>query len=149
MKLFDLLDGMDATLLGDGAIEIRNISMDSRKVRPGDLFCCISGFKVDGHDFAAQAVEQGAAALVVERRLPLPVPQMIVKDTRAAVALLAAAFYGHPTRYLTLVGVTGTNGKTSTTYMVRSLSLIHIFKPTLAFGIRAPDDDRCFHHHDV
>ncbi|MGI6200421.1 MAG: UDP-N-acetylmuramoyl-L-alanyl-D-glutamate--2,6-diaminopimelate ligase [Christensenellales bacterium] len=122
MKLFDLLDGMDATLLGDGAIEIRNISMDSRKVQPGDLFCCISGFKVDGHDFAAQAVEQGAAALVVERRLPLPVPQMIVKDTRAAVALLAAAFYGHPTRYLTLVGVTGTNGKTSTTYMVRSIA---------------------------
>lgn len=122
MKLFDLLDGMDATLLGDGAIEIRNISMDSRKVQPGDLFCCISGFKVDGHDFAAQAVDQGAAALVVERRLPLPVPQMIVKDTRSAVALLAAAFYGHPTRHLTLVGVTGTNGKTSTTYMVRAIA---------------------------
>ena len=79
-------------------------------------------YKRQGHDFAAQAVEQGAAALVVERRLPLPVPQMIVKDTRAAVALLAAAFYGHPTRYLTLVGVTGTNGKTSTTYMVRSIA---------------------------
>ena len=102
--------------------EITSITYDSRQVRPGCLFCCLVGLVSDGHTFAAQAVDKGAAALIVERRLELSVPQIIVPNGRRAMALAAACFYNHPEREMTILGVTGTNGKTSTTYMVKSIA---------------------------
>jgi UDP-N-acetylmuramoyl-L-alanyl-D-glutamate--2,6-diaminopimelate ligase len=104
-----------------GALEIRALAYDSREVRPGSLFFCVTGFKTDGHEFAPQAVERGAAALVVERPLGLGVPEVVVGSVRAAMAPLAARFYGHPSHELRVVGVTGTNGKTTTAYLVRAL----------------------------
>lgn len=101
-------------------IDIKNIKYDSRYVKPGDLFICVKGFKTDGHLYAVKAVEQGAAAVVVERYIDgLCVPQIKVEDSRDAMALLAAHFYGYPSKKLGLIGVTGTNGKTTTTYLIK------------------------------
>ena len=120
-----LLSGIAADLgmtITGGDAEITSVEYDSRKVRDGSLFCCMQGLISDGHNFAAQAVEKGAAALLVERLLPLDVPQIVVPDGRVAMAHAAAAFYGHPEREMLMLGVTGTNGKTSTTYMVKSIA---------------------------
>lgn len=103
-------------------VPVASLQYNSRKVGKGDVFCCIVGTFSDGHAYAAQAVEAGAAALVVERELPLPVPQVVVKNTRIAMAEMAAAFYGYPARGMRIVGVTGTNGKTSTTYMLKAIA---------------------------
>jgi len=102
--------------------EILSIEYDSRKVKAGSLFCCIVGQLFDGHNFAASAVEKGAVALLVERELPIDVPQVIVPDARRAMAEMAAAFYRYPQREMYMLGVTGTNGKTSTTYMVKAIA---------------------------
>src|SRR3954452_23318969 len=109
-------------LLGDGpAVEIGGLAYDNRAVEPGTLFFCVPGFTRDGHDFAPDAIERGAAALVVARPLDLGVPEVQVADVRAAMAVAAARFYGDPTGRLPVVGVTGTNGKTTTAFMVRAL----------------------------
>ena len=102
--------------------EITAVDYDSRKVGRGSLFCCLVGEKTDGHNFASMAVEKGASALICQRPLPLNVPQLIVPDGREAMARAAACFYGHPERELTMLAVTGTNGKTSMTYMVKSVA---------------------------
>jgi UDP-N-acetylmuramoyl-L-alanyl-D-glutamate--2,6-diaminopimelate ligase len=101
--------------------EIAALAYDSRRVRPGTLFFCIPGHERDGHDFAAAAVQAGAAALVVERRLGLGVPEIVVESARAAMGPLAARFHGEPTHEMRVVGVTGTNGKTTTAHLVRAL----------------------------
>ncbi len=98
--------------------DITDLAYDARRVGPGALFVCVPGHKADGHDFAPQAVAQGAAALIVERPLDLPVPQLLVTDSREAMALAADAFFGQPTRALEVVGVTGTNGKTTTAFLL-------------------------------
>lgn len=103
-------------------VDIRSIEYDSRKVQQGSMFCCIVGQLFDGHTFAEAAVEQGAVALLVERELPLPVPQVVVKNARKSMAEMAAAFYGYPQREIQVLGVTGTNGKTTTTYMVKAIA---------------------------
>ncbi|KHF28543.1 UDP-N-acetylmuramoyl-L-alanyl-D-glutamate--L-lysine ligase [Anoxybacillus sp. BCO1] len=100
---------------------ITSIEMDSREVKQGSLFVCIKGFTVDGHDFAEQAVARGAVAIIAERPLTLPVPVIYVNDSRRALAVLADAFYGQPTHQLHLIGVTGTNGKTSTTHFIERI----------------------------
>jgi UDP-N-acetylmuramoyl-L-alanyl-D-glutamate--2,6-diaminopimelate ligase len=110
-----------AEVRGEDATEIDALAYDSRAVAPGTLFFCVRGLKSDGHEFGAQAVESGAAALVVERPLGLGVPEVQVEDARAAMAPLAAAFNGDPTAEMTMVGVTGTNGKTTTAFLVRRL----------------------------
>ena len=102
--------------------EITAVDYDSRKVGRGSLFCCLVGEKTDGHNFASMAVEKGASALICQRPLPLNVPQLIVPDGREAMARAAACFYGHPERELTMLAVTGTNGKTSVTYMVKPVA---------------------------
>jgi UDP-N-acetylmuramoyl-L-alanyl-D-glutamate--2,6-diaminopimelate ligase len=105
----------------DGAVEISGLAYDSRAVLPGSLFFCVSGFRSDGHEFAAAAVAAGAAALVVERPLGLGVPELQVDSARRAMAPLAARFFGSPAEELRMVGVTGTNGKTTSAYMVQAL----------------------------
>ncbi|MFC3798174.1 UDP-N-acetylmuramoyl-L-alanyl-D-glutamate--2,6-diaminopimelate ligase [Cohnella sp. GCM10012308] len=108
-------------IVGDGGVNIQGIEADSRAVQAGQLFFCLPGHRVDGHDFAPQALEKGAAALVVSRELPLSVPQLIVPDVRRALAVLADGWYGHPSRKLRPIGVTGTNGKTTTTYLIERI----------------------------
>lgn len=110
-----------ARILGDGSVEVEELVYDNRKVGPGALFFCVRGSKVDGHEFAGAAVEAGAVGLVVERELDVGVPQVVVPDARAAMAPLAARFWGDPTAELKVVGVTGTNGKTTTAFLVREI----------------------------
>ncbi len=111
-----------AELAGEAAsTEITGLAYDSRAVAPGDLFFCVTGFRSDGHDFAPQAARAGAAALVVERGMGLGIPEIVVDSARKAMAPVAARFYGEPARELRVVGVTGTNGKTTTAYLVRAL----------------------------
>lgn len=121
MLLSELAKPTAHELLGQDR-EAGVLQYNSRKVKPGDVFCCVVGTFADGHAYAAQAVEQGAAALVVEHRLPLDVPQLLVPNTRIAMAEMAAGYYGYPSRDMTIVGVTGTNGKTSTTYMLKAIA---------------------------
>ncbi|RWR08193.1 UDP-N-acetylmuramoyl-L-alanyl-D-glutamate--2,6-diaminopimelate ligase [Siminovitchia fortis] len=101
--------------------EITAIVNDHRKVEPGSMFICIKGHHADGHDFAKEAADMGAAAIISERALPLSVPVIVVNDTKHAMAVLADAFYGHPTGKLRLVGITGTNGKTTTSFMIEEI----------------------------
>jgi UDP-N-acetylmuramoyl-L-alanyl-D-glutamate--2,6-diaminopimelate ligase len=110
-------------LLGDGPDDVRvtGLAFDNRAVQPGTVFFCVPGFTRDGHDFAPDAVARGAAALVVQRPLGLGVPEVVVDDVRAAMAVAAARFYGDPTAALAVCGVTGTNGKTTTAFLVREL----------------------------
>ncbi|HEY2140661.1 MAG TPA: UDP-N-acetylmuramoyl-L-alanyl-D-glutamate--2,6-diaminopimelate ligase [Solirubrobacteraceae bacterium] len=105
----------------EAAVEITDLAYDSRRVQAGSLFFCVPGFFSDGHDFAAQAVARGAEALVVERPLGLGVPEVRVESVRTAMGPIAARFYGEPTSVLRVVGITGTNGKTTTAFLVRAL----------------------------
>jgi UDP-N-acetylmuramoyl-L-alanyl-D-glutamate--2,6-diaminopimelate ligase len=103
-----------------GDVVLTDATHDSRQVGPGTLFCAIPGSRADGHDHAPAALAQGAAALLVERWLDLPVPQLRVPSVRAAAGPAAAAVHGHPSGELTVVGITGTNGKTTTAYLVEA-----------------------------
>lgn len=122
-KLENLSFAFDCEVRGDiSGIKISKLECDSREVGKGDLFCCVSGTFSDGHKYAKSAVEKGAAALICERYLEdCDVPQLIVHDTRIAMALCAAEFYDHPSEKMRIIGITGTNGKTSTTYMLKSI----------------------------
>jgi UDP-N-acetylmuramoyl-L-alanyl-D-glutamate--2,6-diaminopimelate ligase len=124
MKLSRLLTALpQVTLRGDSDIDVLDIELDSRRVGGGELFVCLEGLARNGHDFAAAAVAKGARALVV--RNPVPgvegVPQLVVPDTRDAMARLAAAFFSHPSRAVSVAGVTGTNGKTTVTHVMRAV----------------------------
>ena len=127
MRLDELTAGVAPAAAGallesaDRAVDITGLAYDSRAVREGELFFCVRGFQSDGHDHAPQAVANGAAALVVERPLGLGVPEVQVPTARAAMAPIAARFFGDPTSELRVVGVTGTNGKTTTAYLLRAL----------------------------
>jgi len=109
-------------LLGEGGpVPVLDLAYDSRRVQPGALFFCVPGLERDGHDFARDAVRRGAVALVVEQPLGLGVPEIRVPDVRSAMPLIAARFHAHPSGSLEVVGVTGTNGKTTTTFMLRAI----------------------------
>jgi UDP-N-acetylmuramoyl-L-alanyl-D-glutamate--2,6-diaminopimelate ligase len=108
-------------VFGETSVEVEDLAHDSRAVVPGTLFFCVPGGRTDGHQFAKRAVEAGAAALVGERPLSVDVPQVVVADVREAMALLAAEFFGHPTKQLEIAAVTGTNGKTTTTFLLYSI----------------------------
>jgi UDP-N-acetylmuramoyl-L-alanyl-D-glutamate--2,6-diaminopimelate ligase len=110
-------------LMGSGPsdVEIKALAYSSQSVTPGTLFFCVPGFRSDGHDFAPDAVQRGAVALVCQRPLGIGVPEVIVDDVRAAMGPAAARFHGDPTADLEVVGVTGTNGKTTTAFLIRHL----------------------------
>ena len=110
-----------ADVLRSAPVEIRELAYDARAAGPGSLFFCVPGSRADGHDFAAEAVANGAVALVVERPLELDFPQLVVPDARRAMAPVADAFFGHPSRELEIAGVTGTNGKTTTAFLLYSI----------------------------
>lgn len=116
-----LRDVLGVSLAAGGAVEISALAYDNRAVAPGTLFFCVPGFERDGHEFASDAVARGAAALVVERPLGLGVPEVVVPSARAAMAPAAARFHGDPTAELDVIGITGTNGKTTTAFLVRAL----------------------------
>src|SRR3954462_8513065 len=98
-------------------VEVTGLALDNRRVEPGTLFFCVPGFTRDGHDFAPDGVARGAAGLVVERPLGLGVPEVRVEGVRAAMAPPAARLHGDPTASLRVVGITGTHGKTTTTFL--------------------------------
>ena len=124
MKLSTLLKDLQFEILqGSVETEISEIIYDSRKVTKGSLFLCIRGANVDGHSFAADVAAKGAAALIVEEPVDVPADVTVIKvsDSRYAMALTAAAWYGYPATKLKTIGVTGTKGKTTTTYLVKSI----------------------------
>src|ERR687887_35539 len=109
-------------VVGRAPLDVADLAYDTRAITPGALFFCVRGANVDGHDPTPQAVEAGAAALVVERPVAsVHVPQIVVDDSRAAMAVAADVFFGHPTGELEVVGVTGTNGKTTTAHLVYAI----------------------------
>ncbi|WP_291653678.1 UDP-N-acetylmuramoyl-L-alanyl-D-glutamate--2,6-diaminopimelate ligase [Clostridium sp.] len=125
MKLLDLLKGVNYELL-EGALEkeVNHIQYDSRKVNEGDLFVCLTGFEVDGHDYANKAIEAGAKVVLCEKKINIKregVTVLLVNEGRKALATMSANYYGHPTKSLKLIGVTGTNGKTTTVYLLKSM----------------------------
>jgi UDP-N-acetylmuramoyl-L-alanyl-D-glutamate--2,6-diaminopimelate ligase len=125
---------MDLSVFG---VEVTDLAYDARAVTPGALFFCIPGKTADGHDFAADAVRRGAAALVVERRLAdLDVPQIIVPSVRAAMGPAAAEFFGRPSDTLEILAVTGTNGKTTTAFLLYAILEAARRKPALLTNIR-------------
>ena len=124
MKLEALLEKLDYTLdAGDLQVEIASLEYDSRKVAKGSLFVCLTGFRADGHEYIPAAVQAGAAALVVERQVEAPegVTVIRVEDSRYALALLSAAWFGHPAEKMTVIGLTGTKGKTTTAHMIKAI----------------------------
>lgn len=121
MYLTELFDELPGIVSVSGQAQVTGLCADSRRVNPGDLYFCQPGAHFDGHDFARSAVEKGASALVVSHPLPIDVPQVCVNDVRAILSLAAARFFGDPAKQLRLIGVTGTKGKTTTTYLIRAI----------------------------
>ncbi len=119
MKLTDLLAAINVSQTkGELPESINQISYHTAKVQPGDLFFCVPGYKVDGHQYLEQAREKGATVAVVQTFQPVDIPQILVEDSRLAMALMADCYYDHPSQKLHVVGVTATNGKTSTSFMI-------------------------------
>jgi UDP-N-acetylmuramoyl-L-alanyl-D-glutamate--2,6-diaminopimelate ligase len=110
-----------ADVLRPAPVEISELAYDAGRAGPGSLFFCVPGSRADGHDFAGEAVTNGAVAVVVERPLELEVPQLVVADVRRAMAVVADEFFGHPTEELQVAGVTGTNGKTTTAFLLYAI----------------------------
>ena len=124
MRLDKLLERLEYEVIqGSAQAEVTTLVNDSRKVEEGSVFVCISGAVSDGHKFAADVAEKGAAALVVEKEVEVPenVTVIRVPDTRYALALMSAAYFGYPAEKLKIIGITGTKGKTTTTYMIKSI----------------------------
>ena len=120
-----IFEDIDCTIIGDADVPVTGIAYRSDAVKPGDAFFCIVGLKVDGHEFAQDAIERGASVIVAERNIynadTSSVTIVIVDDTRKAMALASCAFYDNPSSSFDLVGITGTNGKTTTTYLVEAI----------------------------
>ena len=122
MRLLDLIAGLpDARLVGSGEVQVERVTYRADWSEVGSLFAAFRGVRADGHDFAIDAVSLGASALIVERELDLPIVQVVVPDSRLAAALVAARLAGDPSRILTVVGITGTNGKTTSAMLMRAV----------------------------
>ena len=124
MKLSALIKRVPGKVCAIGNIDdvdILSLCVDSRQAKPGALFFCTPGLRMDAHEFAPQAVSKGAVALIVERRLEIDVPQVQVEDVRMALSYIASEFYGNPSEQLMMLGITGTKGKTTTSFLVKSI----------------------------
>ncbi len=123
MQIEKLLEGVTILqiLHNKGRMEIHSLEIDSRRNAPKSMFFCLTGGNFDGHIFAEEAIKNGANSLVVERELPLEIPQIVVLDSRETLGLISANFYGNPTDKLSVIGITGTNGKTTTAHMLRGI----------------------------
>ena len=132
--------GVRAALVPPGSddVEITSVVHDTRAVVVGSLFCCVPGARVDGHDLAAEAIAAGAAAVLVERTLSVGAPQVQVESVRQAMGPLAAALWGHPSNDLTVVGVTGTSGKTTTTHLLASVLDAHGWETAVLGTLTGP-----------
>ena len=124
-------------VVGRASVEVGDLAYDTRAVVPGALYFCVPGARADGHDFADEAIARGAVALVVERPLAVPVPQVVVPDARVAMAPAADAFFDHPTRELQVAGVTGTNGKTTTSFLLFAILAAAKRRPGLIGTVEA------------
>lgn len=120
-KVLETIGGNIKKYRNDADPDLTGIQMDSRKVKPGDLFVAITGFQIDGHKFISEAINNGAAAVIGENELELEVPYIQVFDSRQALGRSASAFYQHPSRKHTVIGVTGTNGKTTVSYILKHI----------------------------
>ena len=133
-SLADVVAGpLGGRVVGDASVVVSGMTHDSRLVSPGMLFACVRGHDHDGHAFAAAAVDAGATCLLVDHELSLEVPQLVVVDTRKAMGPVASAVYGRPSDALTMVGITGTNGKTTTTHLLAAI-LLAAGRPTGLIG---------------
>lgn len=124
VQLKQLLQGLlEKKIIGNADIAIENIQTDSRKIKQGDLFIALTGHTVDGHNYIEQAIANGAVAVVLEKEMMIPesITTVFVKDSRRAMAFIASSFFQHPTEKLTVVGITGTNGKTTTSNLVERI----------------------------
>ena len=124
MKLRNLVDDISYVELvncEDMSFEIEGISYNSKKTQPNDIFICLTGEHVDGHEYAHEAVENGAVACVVERRLNLDIPQIVVESTAEVIAQISSDYYANPSKKINIIGVTGTNGKTTVTHLIQKL----------------------------
>jgi UDP-N-acetylmuramoyl-L-alanyl-D-glutamate--2,6-diaminopimelate ligase len=145
MQLERLIAALAPTdVVAGGALEIRELAYDAREVPRDSLFFCVPGANADGHDFAPEAVRRGAAGLVVERRLGLDVPQLVVPSVRDAMPRAAVEFFGDPTAQLRVAAITGTNGKTTTAYLLWSILAAAGERPGLLTNVerRVGDDVR-------
>ena len=124
MKLRNLIDSIyyeEIVNCEDTSIEIDGISYNSKKTQPNDLFICLTGEHVDGHEYAEEAVDNGAVACIVERRLNIDIPQIVVSSTEEILARISSEYYGNPSEKINVIGVTGTNGKTTVTHLIQKL----------------------------
>ena len=122
MKLSELLQGIPVlSATADLQMEISSVSYDSRTTRPGDLFVAMTGFETDGHAFIGKAAAAGAAAVLCEKIPEAPLPYVLVENSRRALAILGANYFGHPAESMTMTAITGTNGKTTTTYLLKAV----------------------------
>lgn len=124
MELKKILEGTEYKVLkGSIDIEINEIQYDSRKVQKGDMFFCIEGYNVDGHDYIEDAIHKGAAVIVCQKDIEIKEQCIVIKfeNTRKALSLCSANFYGNPSRKMKVIGITGTNGKTTSTYMIKAI----------------------------
>ncbi len=121
IALETLAEAVGAAILNPASVTVADLAYDARAVGPGALFVCVPGQRADGHDFAAASLERGAVGLVVERPLDLPAPQLVVPDARLAMGVAADVFFGRPTRELEVAAVTGTNGKTTTAFVLYAI----------------------------
>lgn len=137
VQLAELAHAVGAELIGSGRAPIHDVTHDSRQVRPGSLFVAVRGFSADGHDFVAQAVERGAAAVCVEAGQDVGIPQLVVPNGRASLPVLAAVVHHRPSERLRVVGVTGTNGKTTVAYLLESITAAAGIKNALVGTIGA------------
>ena len=148
MKLKELLKGVEILeTQGDLNTQITALSMDADAKNPGGLFFCYKGVEADGHDFFQSAENNGAAALIVEKFLPSRLPQIKVKNTRLIIGAACSNFYGNPDKKLRIVGVTGTNGKTTTTYILRGILKTAGFKVGLIGTTSIYIDEICYPAH--
>jgi len=120
-NLINTINYIDLVNCEDTSIEIDGVSYNSKKTQPNDIFICLSGEHVDGHEYAEEAVGNGAIVCVVERRLNLDIPQIVVNDTEETLAKISAEYYANPTTKINVIGVTGTNGKTTVTHLIQKL----------------------------